>query len=302
VSRDRAASIRQRLLNSRPANEDFNTTLTRYAGARLLYRLSVSPHAERFVLKGAVLFSLWSDAPHRATRDVDLLGFGDPAVAAMEAVFHDVCAIEADDGLEFARDSVRGEEIRSAAESDGVRLRLDARLAQARIRIQVDVGFGDAVVPAPELIEVPALDGLPPARLRAYPREAVIAEKLHALVILRLANTRMKDLYDIWSLAQRFEFAADRLAESIAATFARRRTEVPDGVPIGLSSAFADNAEKAAQWRAFVQRSGVSDARELAAVQADLRAFLVPAMQRARTTGGANRAWAAGGPWRSRGK
>ena len=247
MSRERAASIRQRLLNARPVSEDFNTTLTRYAGARLLYRLSVSPHAERFVLKGAVLFSLWSDAPHRATRDVDLLGFGDPAIAGIESVFRDVCVIETDDGLEFARDSVRGEEIRSAAEYDGVRLRMDARLAQARIRVQVDVGFGDAVVPAPELIEVPALAGLPPARLRAYPREAVIAEKLHAIVLLRLANTRMKDLYAIWSLAQRFEFDAGRLAESIAATFARRRTEVPDDVPIGLSSAFADDADKGAQ-------------------------------------------------------
>lgn len=300
MRRDRAASIRQRLLNSRPANEDFNTTLTRYAGARLLYRLSVSQHVERFVLKGAVLFSLWSDAPHRATRDVDLLGFGDPAVAAMEAVFRDVCAVEADDGLEFAGDSVRGEEIRSAAEYDGVRLRLDARLAQARIRVQVDVGFGDAVVPAPELIEVPALAGLPPARLRAYPREAVIAEKLHALVILRLANTRMKDIYDIWSLAQRFEFDAVRLAESIAATFARRRTEVPDDVPIGLSFAFAHDTEKAAQWHAFVQRSGALDARELADVLADLRAFLVPVMHRVRTPSGTNSSWAPGGSWRAR--
>jgi predicted nucleotidyltransferase component of viral defense system len=298
VSRDRAASIRQRLLNSRSANEDFNTTLTRYVGARLLYRLSVSPHAERFVLKGAVLFSLWSDAPHRATRDVDLLGFGDPAVAAMEAVFRDVCAIEADDGLEFARDSVRGEEIRSAAEYDGVRLRVDARLAQARIGLQVDVGFGDAVVPAPELIEVPALAGLPPARLRAYPREAVIAEKLHTVVLLRMANTRMKDLYDIWSLAQRFEFDADRLAESIAATFARRRTNMPEEVPIGLSSAFADEAGKAEQWRAFVQRSGASEARELIEVIANLRAFLVPVMQRTRSSSDARPTWAPGGPWR----
>ena len=300
MSRDRAASIRQRLLNARPVSEDFNTTLTRYAGARLLYRLSVSPHAERFVLKGAVLFSLWSDAPHRATRDVDLLGFGDPAIAGIESVFRDVCVIETDDGLEFARDSVRGEEIRSAAEYDGVRLRMDARLAQARIRVQVDVGFGDAVVPAPELIEVPALAGLPPARLRAYPREAVIAEKLHAIVLLRLANTRMKDLYDIWSLAQRFEFDADRLAESIAATFARRRTEVPDDVPIGLSSAFADDADKGAQWRAFVQRSGASGARELSEVLAELRAFLVPVMQRVRTPTGTNSSWAPPGSWRAR--
>jgi predicted nucleotidyltransferase component of viral defense system len=300
VSRDRAASIRQRLLNARQASEDFNTTLTRYAGARLLYRLSISPHAERFVLKGAVLFSLWSNAPHRATRDVDLLGFGDPAVAEIESVFRDVCAIEADDGLEFARESVRGEEIRSAAEYDGVRLRMDSRLAQARIRVQVDVGFGDAVVPAPELIEVPALAGLPPARLRAYPREAVIAEKLHAVVLLRLANTRMKDLYDIWSLAQRFEFDADRLAESIAATFGRRRTEVPAEVPIGLSSAFADDAEKATQWRAFVQRSGASSARELSEVLEELRAFLAPVMQRIRARSGANLTWVPGGSWRAR--
>ena len=296
--RDRAASIKQRLLNGRPASEDFNTTLTRYGGARLLYRLSVSPHRERFVLKGAVLFSLWSGTPHRATRDVDLLGFGDPAIGAIEAIFRELCDVEADDGLAFSRDSVKGEEIRGGQEYDGVRLRLEARLGQARIRLQVDVGFGDAVVPAPELIEVPSLDGLPAARLRAYPRDAVIAEKLHALVVLRMANTRMKDFYDLWSLAQQYEFDADQLANSIAATFERRRTEVPAELPIGLSPAFADDAEKAAQWRAFVQRTGATDAPEIADALAVLRAFLLPVLQRARTRDGAPERWAAGGPWR----
>lgn len=127
----------------------------------------------------------------------------------------------------------------------------------------------------------------------------MIAEKLHALVILRLANTRMKDLYDIWSLAQRFEFDADRLAESIAATFTRRRTEVPEDLPIGLSPAFVDDAEKAAQWRAFVQRSGASDARGLAEVLADLRVFLLPVMRRTRMPSESASSWKPGGPWRS---
>ena len=162
----------------------------------------------------------------------------------------------------------------------------------------VDVGFGDAVVPAPELIEIPALAGLPRARLRAYPREAVIAEKLHALVIFRLANARMKDFYDIWSLAQRYEVGADQLANSIAATFERRRTEVPVELPIGLSAAFAEDAQMAAQWRAFVLRTGARDAPPIADALAVLRAFLLPVMQRTRTRDGAPESWAAGGLWR----
>jgi predicted nucleotidyltransferase component of viral defense system len=301
--RDRAASVRQRLLDrARAAGEDFNLTLTRYAGARLLYRLSVSPHRERFLLKGATLFALWDDSSHRVTRDLDLLGFGDPAVASMEAVFSELCAIEADDGLEFRAESVQGQEIRGGQEYDGVRVRLEARLGQARIRLQVDVGFGDAVVPPPEMIEVVALEGLPSARLRAYPREAVIAEKLHALVVLGIANTRMKDLYDLWSLAQRFEFDAGRLADSIAATFERRRTDVPNELPVGLSPAFAGDAEKIAQWRAFVRRTGATSAPELADAIARLRAFLMPAMGRARTRDGNAERWSAGGSWSTNGR
>ena len=301
--RDRAASVRQRLLDrARAAGEDFNLTLTRYTGARLLYRLSVSPHREQFLLKGATLFALWDDSPHRVTRDLDLLGFGDPAVASMEAVFSELCAIEADDGLEFRAESVQGQEIRGGQGYDGVRVRLEARLGQARIRLQVDVGFGDAVVPPPEMIEVVALEGLPPARLRAYPREAVIAEKLHALVVLGIANTRMKDLYDLWSLAQRFEFDASRLADSIAATFERRRTEVPNELPIGLSPAFAGDAEKIAQWRAFVRRTGATAAPDLAEAIARLRAFLMPAMGRARTRDGSAQRWPAGGSWSKNGR
>lgn len=149
-----------------------------------------------------------------------------------------------EDGLEFDPTSVRGEEIRSPDEYDGVRIKLVGRLAGARIPLQVDIGFGDAVVPAPETIEYPSLLDLPAPRLRAYPREVVVAEKLQALVELGIANTRMKDFYDLWMLAGLFEFEGDRLARAIAATFERRRTPIPAEAPLALTSEFHADASK----------------------------------------------------------
>lgn len=248
------ASVRQRLLNLAHARgQPMELLLTRYALERLLHRLSLSPHRDRFVLKGAMLLATWFDEPHRATRDVDLLGFGDPAHDALLGTFREVMATEADDGVNFDVKGLRIEAIREEVEYGGSRLRTTAALAGARIPITVDIGFGDAVEPGVEDIDLPVLLDMPSPHLRAYPPETVIAEKVHAMVVLGTANSRMKDYYDVWMLTGAFKLEPARLRRAIAATFARRGTAIPAEVPDGLSDSFAADAGKQRQWDAFAR-------------------------------------------------
>jgi predicted nucleotidyltransferase component of viral defense system len=296
---DLAASVRQRLLNrAKERGDDFQLVLTWYGIERLLYRLSQSRHADAFILKGAMLFSLWSGEAHRPTRDLDLLGFGDARVSRVEEVMREVCQVPCDDGLEFDLASVRGQEIRSPNEYDGVRIKLAGRLAGARVPLQVDIGFGDAVVPPPETIDYPSLLDLPPPRLRAYPREVAVAEKLQALVQLGMANTRMKDFYDLWMLARQFDFEGERVAQAIAATFERRRTPIPAEAPLALTSEFHADAAKLTQWRAFLRRGSVTEAPELATVVELIAVFVMPPAAAARAGGAFASRWQKGGPWK----
>ena len=252
--RNVGASVRQRLLNLAHARgQPMELLLTRYALERLLHRLSLSPHRERFVLKGAMLLATWFDEPHRATRDVDLLGFGEAADVALLGTFREIMAIEVDDGVSFDLKSLRIEAIREEAEYGGSRLRTTATLAGARIPIAVDIGFGDAVEPGAEDIDLPVLLDMPSPHLRAYPLETVIAEKFHAMVVLGQANSRMKDYYDVWMLVSAFEIEPERLQRAIVATFARRNTEIPTSVPDGLSDDFFADAGKQRQWDAFAK-------------------------------------------------
>ncbi len=265
------ASVRQRLLNLAHARgQPMELLLTRYALERLLHRLSLSPHRERFVLKGAMLLTTWFNEPHRATRDVDLLGFGDPAADALLVTFREIMAVEVDDGVAFDVENLRVEAIREEVEYGGSRLRTSAALAGARIPITVDIGFGDAIEPGVEDIDLPVLLGMPPPRLRAYAPETVIAEKLHAMVVLGRANSRMKDYYDIWMLTGVFEIDPDRLRRAITATFARRNTAIPAEMPDGLGDAFAADPGKQRQWDAFA-RNLAATPPELGVVVSDLR-------------------------------
>jgi predicted nucleotidyltransferase component of viral defense system len=252
--RNVGASVRQRLLNLAHARgQPMELLLTRYALERLLHRLSLSPHRERFVLKGAMLLATWFDEPHRATRDVDLLGFGEAADDVLLATFREIMAVEVDDGVSFDLKGLKIEAIREEVEYGGSRLRTTAALAGARIPITVDIGFGDAVEPGVEDIDLPVLLDMPSPHLRAYPLETVIAEKFHAMVVLGRANSRMKDYYDVWMLTSTFEIEPERLRQAIAATFARRKTEIPSAVPDGLSDDFCADAGKQRQWAAFAR-------------------------------------------------
>jgi predicted nucleotidyltransferase component of viral defense system len=278
--RNIGASVRQRLLNLAHARgQPMELLLTRYALERLLHRLSLSPHRERFVLKGAMLLATWFDEPHRATRDVDLLGFGDAAEDALLATFREIMAVEVDDGVSFGKKGLKIEAIREEVEYGGSRLRTTAALAGARIPITVDIGFGDAVEPGVEDIDLPVLLDMPSPHLRAYPPETVIAEKFHAMVALGRANSRMKDYYDVWMLIDSFDLGPERMRRAIEATFARRNTEIPATVPDGLSEEFCADLGKQRQWVAFA-RSLSSQVPELDRVVRELRdrlmAFTAP--------------------------
>ena len=273
--RDIGASVRARLLTlAREKGQVFDLLLTRYATERLLYRLSTTPHRDRFVLKGAMLMTTWFDDPHRPTRDVDFLGYGDPAPEPMLAVFREICAIEENDGIIFDVDALRVELIREELEYGGLRLRTTARLAGARITIVIDIGFGDAIEPGVEEISLPVLLDLPAPRLHAYARETVIAEKFQAMVALGLANSRMKDYYDIWMLSRSYVFSAERLSCAIAATFERRGTAIPEDLPDALTTAFCTYAIKQRQWEAFA-KDLATEVPSLETIVTDLAGFLM---------------------------
>ena len=257
MSRNLAASIRTRLKQRADARkQDFNLILTHYGLERLLYRLSISPLAGNYLLKGALLFSLWYDQPHRPTRDADLLDFGPDDIDTAVAAFREICAMEVEDGIAFDPASVKGSVIRKEAGYGGVRIDLLAKLDGARITLQVDIGFGDAVTPAPESVSYPVLlDDLPAPKLRSYPKYTVVAEKFQAVCLLGMANTRMKDYFDLWVLLTEGALEPTELRRAIDATFARRQLQVPDTTPSGLSHAFAQDAVKTAQWIAFLKKN-----------------------------------------------
>ena len=300
ASKNLAASVKQRLLNlSRERGQDFNLVLTRYGVERILYRLSCSNHRDEFVLKGAMLFHLWSDAPHRPTRDVDLLGEGSPDVGRVGNVFREICITSVeDDGIDFDPDAIRVERIRDDSEYHGVRVRIEGWLGEARLPVQVDVGFGDAVIPAPEIVEFPALLDQPSPKLRAYRRETVVAEKLQAMVDLGIANSRMKDFYDLRYLASRFSFDGSMLLAAIQSTFRRRGETSPAEIPIALTAAFASDDSKQEQWVAFMQRSKLGEkGLTLKEVVEFLAEFLQPPLAALRAANSLDLTWPPGGPW-----
>ena len=294
--RNMGASVRARLLDrSRREGADFQNLLTRYALERLLYRLSVSAERDRFVLKGAMLFATWLDDPFRPTGDLDLLGLGDDEVARIADTFRAICIIEvSDDGVLFDVDGLRATATRDGADYGGVRVRTSAAIGGARVPIQVDIGFGDAITPHAIEIDYPTLLDAPAPHLRAYPAETVIAEKFEALVGLGLANTRMKDFYDLWLISRTFSFTGAALREAVHRTFERRRREIPADVPKGLSGNFA--RDKGQQWRAFLGRERMAPAPEdFDRVIDDLRSFLLSPLVQDRPSA---YLWSPSGSWR----
>lgn len=221
----------------------------------MLYRLSISQHADQFILKGAALFQLWTGQPHRSTRDLDLLGYGASTPERLKTIFADVCSLVVEnDGIVFSVETILAEQIKKDDEYQGIRLRIECRLENARLALQVDVGFGDAVTPEPKTTTYPTMLGFPAPLLRAYPRETVVAEKFQAMVVLGIANSRMKDFYDVWILARQFEFNGTLLGAAVRATFERRQTSIPTVTPLALTPDFASDHSKVTQWNAFLKK------------------------------------------------
>jgi hypothetical protein len=249
-----AASVRQRLLKlATERKEDFGLVLTRYGLERFLYRLSVSPHRDSFVLKGALLLQLWTAETYRPTRDLDLLGRGISNISYRK-IFSDVCSQKVEeDGLMFLPDTIRVERIPDDEAYEGVRVRVEHRLAMCAF-LQIHVGLGDAIVPASEELEYPTLLKFPAPKLHSYSKESVVAEKFEAMVKLGMANSRMKDFYDVWVLARRFEFESGILTAAIQATFETRRTTLPESSPLALQADFYELPSKQTQWRAFLKK------------------------------------------------
>lgn len=296
-----AASVAARLYNLAKATGDTHQSLlTSFCFERFLYRLSVSDRRDRFVLKGAMLLRLWSDNPYRATRDLDLLRRGD---GSFETIREDLVAITATpvspDAVAFDSERIRVEAIRAEEEHAGSRAMVHARLGKARLTLQIDMGLGDAVWPPAQTCSYPSLLDFPAPELLAYPREAVVAEKLEAMVVLGDRNSRIKDFFDLHHLAGRFEFDRERLAEAVRRTFEHRHTPISAEDPIGLTRLYWENPSRPAQVRAFARRAGlaVPETPEAEFTRV-LHSFLAPVLEDVRTGAGRQGTWPPGGPWR----
>jgi predicted nucleotidyltransferase component of viral defense system len=297
-----AASVRAKLLNiARASGEDFTYVLTRYALERLLARLARSPHRESFVLKGAMLFRVWSPQVHRPTKDLDLLGSGASDLDRLSRIFAEVCGIaDEDDGVAFDPKGVRAERIKEDAEYEGVRVKVGANVGGARLELQIDIGFGDAVTPGVVEVEFPALLAADGLHVRAYPRETVVAEKVHAMVHLGIANSRMKDFFDLAFLAQSFSFEGAVLVAAMRATFERRGTPLPVERPLALTATFATDPSKMTQWKAFVTRGRLATApATLANAVEIIEAFVWPPLGGSGAGAFFGARWQPGGPWAS---
>jgi hypothetical protein len=296
----RAESTRRRIADElRRRGEDPGVGLQRYAVERFLYRLGRSPHRERFVLKGATLFAIWGTA-YRPTRDIDFTGYGSSDPGDVLEAIREICNTPDDvDQLVFDTETISAESIREQAEYDGLRIRIRARLGASNIRVQMDVGFGNAIVPGAEEREYRTILGDPPPRILAYPPESVIAEKLHAMVTLGERNSRFKDFYDIHAMAGAFTFERTTLAEAARATFERRATPLENVLPAALATPFYSDAARATQWRAYVNRNQLTGAPgDFVQVGERLIAFLRPVWEDLGGQDGSAGHWADGGPWR----
>ena len=275
MAKNPGASIRARLLaRSKSTGQPFDLILTRFAIERLLYRLSTSAHADRFVLKGAMLLMTWVVAPHRGTRDLDLLGLGTLTAEDAVAAFREIMTPDLNDGVQFDTVGLHVDRIREQLAYGGYRMVTTATIDGAKLKVSIDIGFGDSLEPGVQMIDYPVLLDHAAPRLPAYAPETVVAEKFEAMVALGRNNTRMKDFHDVLVLSRTFPFADDRLATAIAATFARRGTAMPVVLPDALTSDFAADISKRAQWAAFVRDTAINPG-PLDAVIAELSVFLM---------------------------
>ncbi len=284
ILKNLGSSVRQRLLNlAKARKEDFQLTLTYYAVERFLFRLSQSPYKNTFILKGALLFLVWNEYNYRPTQDIDLLGSGNHSLKHLKKVFEEIVVhVVADDGMTYPKETIKVQRIKEAQQYEGARITLKAKLTGASIPMQIDVGFGDIVFPTPQEISYPTLLGFSAPVIKAYPPETVVAEKLQAIVELGIANSRMKDFYDIWILSKQFQFNDIKLSEAIHKTLHHRKTRLSiAALPIAFTPEFYNNSDKQAQWRAFIQKNALlrDEAIEFGTVVNQIKEFVMPLLK-----------------------
>ncbi len=299
-----AASVRARLMNhARETSRPFQEVFQYYAMERFLYRLSRSPHGRQFTLKGALMFRVWDAPMSRATRDVDLLGQIDNSLDGLRHTFREICRTEVEaDGMVFDTDTITTEQIKEDADYIGARIRFLGLLERARASMQVDIGFGDAVIPAPIEVDYPTILKMNAPRLLVYSRESVVAEKFQAMVFLGILNSRMKDFYDIWTLTRGMGFEGPLLARAIRATFEHRTMALPAETPIALTNQFASNPTKQAQWSAFLDKIDIDkNTLELSEAVSVISAFIMPVIQALDSGTSFVAIWPPGGPWQNSG-
>lgn len=301
-TKDMGASVKARLTGiAKEHGEDVQSVLMRYGAERFLYRLSISEHRNRFLLKGAALFSLWFDAPHRPTKDLDLLGYGPSDIPSLEDIVRSICGVKTEDGLEFLANTVSGELIREEEAYQGVRIKFIAMLGRARIPLQVDIGFGDTVTPKAKAADFPTLLDFPSPRLKVYPKETVVAEKFEAMVKFGEANGRMKDFWDVNYLLEECEFDGKLVQAALSATFENRQTSFPTVLPIALKNEFAENSLIATRWNAFITRNRIERSVDLTKILRQLRAFFGPIIESKEEKNRFSMTWHKGRGWRKAG-
>lgn len=275
------ASIHQRLLNkSHEISQPFNELVQYYGIERLLYRLSISEYSNQFILKGALMFNVWGMANLRPTRDIDLLGHAPNTLEHIQDLFENICGLEVTpDGLEFD-ENIQVERIKEDAEYEGVRVNVTAYLDKTRIPIQIDIGFADVVTPSPEKSEYPTLLDFPAPQVYGYPRETITAEKFQAMIVLGMANSRMKDFYDICMMIGWFEFDGATMQRALQRTFQNRSTDLPEESHVIFSAEFAEN--KTAQWNAFNRKIKRPNATSMKQALAAIKEFFLPILSASR--------------------
>ena len=294
-----SASVLQKLKNySQARKEDRGLTLANYAIERFLYRLSISECGDQFVLKGAQLFRIWTNEPYRPTRDLDLLRFGNPDIPELEKIFQGVCDIESkvEDGIVFLSETVRGQAIREENQYDGVRIKLEFRIGRTGQFMQIDIGFGDAVNPPAVVIQFPCILEMPAPNFRAYRRETTIAEKIEAMVSLGFVNSRMKDFYDVYKLAEEFDFDGKILKEAIRLTFEKRKTPIPHEPPLAFTKEFFEDSTKQTQWNAFINKNSLKPVSFPSVIE-KIKTFIEPVFLAINNSSTYDSTWNSGGNW-----
>ncbi len=295
------ASVKDRLLNiAKETNCPFLEILQHYGMERFLYRFSCSKYKDKFILKGALMFTVWQISERRTTLDIDFLANYDNQVVTIEKVIKDICNVSViPDGLIFDAETVKGQRIKEEMEYEGVRVKFIGLLGRSRIPMQIDVGFGDIIYPSPKAIDYPVILDFPKPLLKGYPPESVVSEKFEAMIKLGFINSRMKDFYDIWLMIHRFNFNGLHLVEALKKTFKRRKTTLPRNKPFFAEEIYDEKSDRQTLWRAFLKKEGIKFAPEkLSDIARELEEFLIEPINSINSNYEFHKVWDVSGAWK----